>query len=93
MTAELLWHKQNCDLIWLLFIKQVFCIFFARFRSWAHNFLWNGLLNEIKALGHNYRGIPNTSRTKSQNLNVFHLIVQLTLCSVLKPGDKSRMKM
>ena len=28
----------------------------------------------------------------SQNLNVSHLVLQLSLCNILKPGVKSRMK-
>ena len=33
------------------------------------------------------------SRTKSLNLNVSNLVLQLSLLNPLKPGDKSRMKM
>ena len=40
-----------------------------------------------------YRQTSNTSFTKSQNLNVSHLVLQLSLGNVLKPGVKSRMKM
>ena len=35
-----------------------------------------------------YREISNTRWTKSQNLNVSHLILQLSLPSQLKPGVK-----
>ena len=39
-----------------------------------------------------YRKISNISHTKSQNSNVSHLILQLSLPNSLKPGVKSRMK-
>ena len=35
----------------------------------------------------------NKSRTKSQHLNDFHLVLELSLPNPLKPGVKSRMKM
>ena len=41
----------------------------------------------------NYRQTFNISSTKSQNVNVSGLILQLSLCNLLKPGVKSRMKM
>ena len=40
-----------------------------------------------------YRKTPSISRTKSQNLNVSCLIMQLSLLNQLKPGVQSRMKM
>ena len=40
-----------------------------------------------------YRKISNISRTKSQNLNVSRLVLQLSLPNPMKPGVKSRMKM
>ena len=40
-----------------------------------------------------YRQNSNIRCTKSQHLNVSHLVLQLSLCNILKPGDKSRMKM
>ena len=40
-----------------------------------------------------YFQISDISRTKSQNLNVSRLVLQLSLCNILKPGVKSRMKM
>ena len=40
-----------------------------------------------------YRQTSNISRTKSQNLNVSRLVLQLSLPNPLKPGIKSRMKM
>ena len=33
-----------------------------------------------------YRKFSNIRRTRSQNLNVSHLILQLFLCNILKPG-------
>ena len=40
-----------------------------------------------------YRQISNIRLTKSQNLNVSCLILQLSLAKPLKPRTKSRMKM
>ena len=41
----------------------------------------------------NYRKTSCISRTKSQNLNVSHLLLQWSLPNLLKPGVKLRMKM
>ena len=40
-----------------------------------------------------YRKTSSISSTKSQNLNISNLVLQLPLLNPLKPGDKSRMKM
>ena len=40
-----------------------------------------------------YRKTSCINRTKSQNLNVSYLVLQLSLLNPLKPGVKSRMKM
>ena len=40
-----------------------------------------------------YRKTSSISRTKSHNLNVSNLVLQLSLFNPLKPGVKSRMKM
>ena len=40
-----------------------------------------------------YRQISNIRGTKFQNLNVNRVILQLSLCNILKPDVKSRMKM
>ena len=40
-----------------------------------------------------YGEISNISDTKFQNLNDFRLVLQLSLCNLLKPDVKSRMKM
>ena len=40
-----------------------------------------------------YRKISDIRRTKSQNLNVSRLVLQLSLPNPMKPGVKSRMKM
>ena len=40
-----------------------------------------------------YRKTSSINRTKSQNLNVYNLVFQLSLLNPLKPGVKSRMKM
>ena len=39
-----------------------------------------------------YCKVSNIRRTKFQNLNVSHLILQLSFPNPLKPGVKSRMK-
>ena len=41
----------------------------------------------------NYRKTSSISRTKSQNINISNLVLQLPLLNPFKPGDKSRMKM
>ena len=45
------------------------------------------------APNHKYRQISNMIRTKSQNLNDSHLVLQLPSHNSLEPGAKSRMKM
>ena len=40
-----------------------------------------------------YRKISYISRTKSPNLNVSRLVLQLSLPNLMKPGVKSRMTM
>ena len=40
-----------------------------------------------------YRKTSSISRTKSQNLNVPNLVLQLSFLNPLKPGVKSKMKM
>ena len=40
-----------------------------------------------------YRQVSNIRRTKSQNLEVSRLALQLPLCNIWKPGLKPRMKM
>ena len=42
---------------------------------------------------HNYRKISNNGRTKSPNLNVTRLVMQLSLSNPMQPGVKSRMKL
>ena len=49
------------------------------------------LLTTSHATG-SYRKISNIRRTKSKNLNVSRLFLQLYLCNILKPVVKSRMK-
>ena len=41
----------------------------------------------------NYRKISNISRTKTQILNDYHLVLQLSVPNPLKPGVKSIAKM
>ena len=40
-----------------------------------------------------YRQTSNISNAKSQNLNIFRLVLQLPLLNLLNPGVKLRMKM
>ena len=40
-----------------------------------------------------YHQISNMNCTEPQNLNVSHLALQMSLCNLLKPGVKSKMKM
>ena len=47
---------------------------------------------EVSWVSH-YRQVSNIRRTKSQNLNVSCLVLQLSLHNLLKPGVYSRMKM
>ena len=47
----------------------------------------------LQDLTNDYRKISNIRRTKSQNLNVSQLVLQLSLLNPMKPGVKSRMKM
>ena len=53
-------------------------------------FLGNNSLREPMLT---YRKISNIRRTKSPNLNVSRLVLQLSLPNPMKPGFKSRMKM
>ena len=41
----------------------------------------------------NYRKVSNIRRAKSQNLNVSHLDLQLSLRNIMRPSVKWRMKM
>ena len=58
-------------------------------------FLWN---IPVSATEHNrtrsriYHHTSNISRTKSQNLNISRIVLQLSLPNPLKPGVKPRMK-
>ena len=56
------------------------------------------LTTDIPNLAHvllvlNYRQTSKMRHTKSQNLNVFSLVLQLSLYNILKPGVKSRIQM
>ena len=59
-------------------------------RKWARRASGTG--SQLLHYGE-HRKISYISRTKSQSLNVSRLILQLSLCSLLKPGVMSRMKM
>ena len=47
----------------------------------------------LRTITWDYRKISNIRHTKSQNLNVSRLGLQLSLCNILKPSVKWRMKM
>ena len=53
---------------------------------------WSGWASQ-RASNVKYHQISNMRYTKSPNLNVSHLVLQLSLCNILKSGVKSRMKM
>ena len=50
-------------------------------------------MDELLVVYFEYRKISNIRRTKSLNLNVPRLVLQLSLPNLMKPGVKSRMKM
>ena len=81
-TDKILIHAlSNESCLWLLFIH------FTQMVS-------KGLKNSIRNLfSMRYRKISNIRCTKSKNLNVSRLLLQLYLCNILKPVVKSRMKM
>ena len=54
-------------------------------------FEWRYLCDILVKLS--YRQTSSTSRTKSKYLNVFRLVLQLSLPKPMKPGFKSRMKL
>ena len=49
--------------------------------------------HEFELLQMSYNQTSNIRHTKSQNLNVSCLALQLSLCNLLKPGVKLRIKM
>ena len=57
----------------------------AGWPEWYKETFWSAILV--------YRKISNMIRTKSPNLNVSGLVLQLSLPNPVKPGVKSRMKM
>ena len=46
----------------------------------------------LRTCNHKYRQTSHISHTKSQNLNVSRLVLQLSLSSPLKQGVKSKME-
>ena len=54
----------------------------------SHSLEWGAQL-----INNDYRKLSDTRRTKSQNWNVSRLSLQLSLCNILKPSVKWRMKM
>ena len=54
---------------------------------------WSLIQESTWSFKFDYRKICNIRRTKSPNLNVSRLVLQLSLPNPMKPGVKSRMKM
>ena len=52
-----------------------------------------GFTDKLWGVYSKYRKTSNISRTKSQNLNVSCILLQLSSLNPLKPGVKFRMKM
>ena len=61
--------------------------------AFAKVILFNGLPTEVMNRFDTYRKTSSISRSKPQNLNVSHLVLQLSLPNSLKPNVKLRMKM
>ena len=59
----------------------------------AYFFLSKIWWHDIYSIHANYRKTSSISRTKSQNLNVSCILLQLSSLNQLKPGVKLRMKM
>ena len=68
-------------------VNEIFNKQFSRGRGTPDAIFVDGQLQE------EYCKISKIMHTKSQNLNVSRLVLQLSLPSPLKPGVKSRMKM
>ena len=86
--------RLNTSLFWLLCFAH--CSFLTRLSSCP--FIERLQLSTILTIrdwkaNQIYHQISSIMHTKSQNLNVSCLILLLSLCYLLRPGDKSRMKM
>ena len=86
----------------LLFATYGFCIYpsGSLLRYWGNHMMIVAVGNHtmitpvpVKQPWRSYRQISNITRSTSQNLNVFRLVLQLSLCNPLKQGVKSIMKM
>ena len=56
--------------------------------------LWATVISPVERRGtHYYRKISKIRRNESPNINVSHLVLQLSLPNPMKPGVESRMKM
>ena len=78
--------------LWLISILLTMTFLLLQYRHTLHNDDVDQF-RKIQASTQAYSRISNITRTKSQNLNVSRLVLQLSLCNLLKPGVKSRMKM
>ena len=72
---------------WLVYIVMPLITCSLLQYSWTHSPLGHATVIS------NYRKIPNIRLTKSQNLNVSRIVLQLSLRNLLKQGVKSRMMM
>ena len=61
--------------------------------GWRRDFLEKWYSFRFAVIIYNYLKISYIRRTKSQKLNASHLVLQLSLCNIMKPGVKSRMEM
>ena len=68
------------------------CIILLYIHVTSCNHIWGSTYMHKSNL-QDYRKISNIRRTKSQNLNVSRLVLQLSLSNPMKPGVKSKMKM
>ena len=76
------WYIFACMKIVVVWFKFHWCFFYHLMRNQHWFMAW-------------YRTgkISNIRRTESPNLNVSRLALQLSLCNILKPGVRARMKM
>ena len=77
-------YIQTSKVNYVNFIVQIYQ---AHYNSFARKIITAEEMHSI------YHKISNIKYTKSQNLDVSRLVLQLSLLNQLKPGVKSRMKM
>ena len=96
MPSCSLWHRCNGIYACMhLIVSQSQVTRITPYRM-VINCVFQSLLPSLSSallFGIDYRKIHNISHTKSPNLNVSRLVLQLPLPNPMKPGVKSRMKM